>query len=304
MLSEYVIMLYIKLYINLKRFCMHTNIKFEKFLLTDLNMYLCGTEECESLHYYGPARRDHYLIHYIHSGKGIFRIDSREYTLTKGQGFLICPDVVSFYQADKHDPWHYSWVGFNGIKAKDYLNQTNLNFDNPIFTYTKDEYLKECLDEMVAAKNIKTGRDFIYLSLLYKFLYKLVEISDSPTTISGNINKKDEYYHKAVEFISMNYSSKITITDLASYIGIDRSYLYSIFKEQIDVSPQEFLINCRVNRACELMTNHELSIGDISRSVGYEDQLNFSRIFKQIKGSSPKEYRNNLIKPKFETGSC
>ncbi len=279
---------------------MRTYIEFEKILLSDLTMYLCGTQKCDPLHYYGPAIRDHYLIHYIYSGKGIFKIDDKKYTLTQGQGFLICPNVVSFYQADEYDPWHYSWVGFNGIKAKRYLDQANLSLENPIFNYLKDDHLKKCLDEMVAAKNTKAGRDMIYLSLLYRFLYKLVETAYSPETISRNVNKKEEYYYKAVEFISMNYSSKITIADLASYIGIDRSYLYLIFKEQIDLSPQEFLISYRMNKACELMSNHELSIGDISRSVGYEDQLNFSRIFKQIKGSSPKEYRNKLVSSKFE----
>ncbi|MGE5613279.1 MAG: AraC family ligand binding domain-containing protein, partial [Bacillota bacterium] len=62
---------------------------------TDLNMYQCGTQECKPGHSYGPAVRDHFLIHYIHSGKGKFCVNGREYNLEGGQGFLICPDVVT-----------------------------------------------------------------------------------------------------------------------------------------------------------------------------------------------------------------
>jgi AraC-like DNA-binding protein len=62
----------------------------------------------------------------------------------------------------------------------------------------------------------------------------------------------------------------------------------------MNISPQNFLINYRVERAVDLMQNPELTIGDISRSVGYEDPFQFSKIFKKIKGVSPSEFRNNL----------
>lgn len=60
------------------------------------------------------------------------------------------------------------------------------------------------------------------------------------------------------------------------------------------VTPQQYVINFRINKACELMSNHTLTISDISRSVGYYDTLGFSKIFKKETGVSPRKYRENL----------
>lgn len=90
----------------------------------------------------------------------------------------------------------------------------------------------------------------------------------------------------------MNYSDKVTVSQIAHYIGLDRSYLSSIFKKYLDTSIQEYLIQYRINKACDLFYNKELNISDISRSVGYDDPLLFSKIFKKYKGISPKKYRS------------
>jgi YesN/AraC family two-component response regulator len=62
------------------------------------------------------------------------------------------------------------------------------------------------------------------------------------------------------------------------------------------MSPQEFLIRYRMDKASEFMLTNSLSISEISRSVGYEDPLAFSKIFKKIKGASPREFREHTLK--------
>lgn len=259
----------------------------------DLNMYRCGVEDCSPGHSWGPAVRDHYLIHYILSGKGNFQVGDNIYTLEKGQGFLIFPNVISKYVADIHEPWSYSWVGFHGIKAESYLRQANLTSANPVFSYTQDNVLKDYLSQMILTKDMIKGRDIKLLGLLYSFLSRLIEVSDG-SNMDENENRKELYIKKIIEFIEMNYSRDISVSEMSHYIGLDRSYLYSIFKSYLNVSPQEFLINLRIDKACDLMKNNLLNIGDISRSVGYEDPLLFSKIFKKIKGSSPKEFRKTI----------
>ena len=263
---------------------------------TDLNMYQCGTEDCYAGHYYGPAVRDHFLIHYIHTGKGRFCVGEREYNLHKGQGFLICPDIVTYYQADFEDPWTYSWVGFHGLKADSYLKSADLTMDNPIFTYDIDDYISNCFTQMLAAKALQRGREIHLLGIFYLFLSRLIEQNGKDNLNDHTGNRKEAYIKKAIEYIEMNYSRKMSITEMAHHIGLDRSYLGSIFKEQLDTSLQDFLINCRLDKACELMKNEALSIGDISRSVGYDDPLQFSKLFKRNKSKSPREYRKNYRK--------
>lgn len=258
---------------------------------TDLNVYRCGIEDCSSGHSWGPAVRDHYIIHYVLGGKGVFQVNNQTYELGQNDCFMICPNTVVYYRADTDEPWSYAWVGFNGIRAEAYLNQAGIRASHPVFEYSCDSFLKDCLLHMIDTKNQIKGREIRLLGLLYEFLARLIETAGGDRTPEKGLNHKDEYIAKALEFIHMNYSRRINICEIARHVGLDRSYLYLLFQEYVNVSPQEYLITFRMDKACELMKNCSLSIGDISRSVGYEDPLQFSKAFKKEKGLPPKDYR-------------
>lgn len=262
---------------------------------TDLNMYRCGMEDCSPEHSWGPAVRDHYIIHYILGGKGIYQVNGRSYNLEKGDGFLICPDTVIYYKADSNDPWSYAWVGFHGLKSEMYLERAGLSFENPIFRYDRDNFLEECFKQMINTRHMSNASEIRLLGYLYIFLSQLVEVFETGKTYDRD-SIKEEYVRKAIEFIAMNYSRKITVAEISGHVGLDRSYLYSLFNELLSTSPQKFLIDYRIEKACELMKNDSLTIGAIARSVGYDDPLLFSKTFKKNKFVSPRGYRKNLEK--------
>ncbi|MEZ0537609.1 AraC family transcriptional regulator [Caldicellulosiruptoraceae bacterium PP1] len=272
---------------------MYDFVPIKKIELTDVIMCECGYEECLPGHSFGPGVKDYYIIHYILDGKGIFHLKDKSYNLTKGQGFLICPNTITYYKADMVNPWYYTWVGFNGIKAEWLLRQANLTMENPVFTYTKDDFVANCFLQMITTKNLEKSRELRLLGFLYEFLSQLIE-GNNNNLPTNKENSKEIYVRKVVEYIEFNYSKKISVEGISKYVGLNRSYLCSLFKEYLNVSLQEYIIRFRINKACELMPNNLLSIGDISRSVGYDDPLHFSKIFKKIKGVSPKEYRKNI----------
>ena len=255
----------------------------------ELNLYTCGVETCESGHSYGPALRSGYMIHYVLKGKGIFKVKGKTYHLEKDQGFLIEPNVLIYYEADKESPWEYTWVGFNGTKAKDYLNRTNLSIDNPIFSFPKTNDLLDSMSNIIIASKIGSNKNLIILSKLYEFLYLLCENFPNHKLITADRSKT--YIEEALLFIQQNYANNISIQDVANYICIDRSYLHRLFKKFINNSPQEYLLSLRMEKATSLLTNSTLKISDISRSVGYTDSLLFSKTFKKSKGISPSEFR-------------
>ena len=69
-----------------------------------LSVYNVGYEKCQGLHSWGSGVRDHYLIHHIISGKGVYKTPQGEYHLSAGDTFLIYPYTVITYTADKNDP--------------------------------------------------------------------------------------------------------------------------------------------------------------------------------------------------------
>ncbi|MBB3113284.1 AraC-like DNA-binding protein [Paenibacillus phyllosphaerae] len=251
----------------------------------DLNVLFHGKEECEPLHSWGPGLRDSYIIHYIHSGRGVFRMNGQTYALTAGEGFLIPPGAIVHYEADEREPWVYTWIGFRGMQAKALLSSAGLDADSPIFR-TGDRAFFECLHEELIAASQRRGSGLFFQSLLFRFLAELVECAEAPVRGPASPSK-EAYVRKASEWIEHNYSQKITVLEIARYVGLNRTYLSSLFQEQYGVSLQTYLLHYRMNRAAALLRNRELSISDISRSVGYTDPFLFSKMFKKVIGMSP-----------------
>ncbi len=262
---------------------------------SNIYVYQCGWEKCKPKHSYGPTVRDHFLIHFVVSGQGKFYNQDKVYEIKQNEGFLISPDEVTYYEADEKNPWNYLWVGFNGIKAPDYLKQIGLDKNNPITKPNDSEFVIDCLKNLTESSKTTRGREVRMLGYLYLLLSKLLEESK----YNDLLHYKDEYIHKAIEYIEMNYSRNITVKNIAEHLGLNRSYFSSLFKKTLNVSPQKFLIHYRINKSCELIKHHKnLNIGDIALSIGYTDPLVFSKTFKSIKGCSPSEYRIQLDKEK------
>lgn len=255
----------------------------------ELNLYTCGMESCESGHSYGPALRSGYMIHYVLDGKGIYRVNRKTYHLTKDQGFLIEPNTLIYYEADKDNPWQYTWIGFNGTKANDYLKRTTLSSDNPVLSFPENNNLLDSMNSIVSSSKTTSNRNLIILSKLYEFLYLLCEHFPNHEVITTD--RPRNYIEDALLFIHQNYADSITIKDIANHICIDRSYLHRLFKKFLNKSPQEYLLSLRIEKAASLITDSQLRISDISRSVGYTDPLLFSKTFKKMKRLSPSEFR-------------
>lgn len=258
----------------------------------DLVVYQCGMEKCKSFHSWGPAVRDHFLIHYILKGSGTFYVDGKTYKIKANEGFLICPGTISSYIADNKDPWVYAWVGFKGIKAESYLSLANLSFKNPVFKCSNGDFVKKCFEDMRKSTELNYGKEFRLQGLLAVFLSELIEEQGKNITIDSNY--KELYIKKSLQFIETNYHRKITVSEIAENIGLNKNYFSTFFRENMGVTPQEYLVKFRMNKACELISNEGLTISDISRSVGYTDPLGFSKIFKKVKGVSPRNYREKF----------
>lgn len=257
----------------------------------DLYLQHWGKEDCVPGHAVGPGVRDVYKIHFVHKGKGTLKVGDRNFVLSAGQAFLIYPHVVTYYEADEADPWTYSWMGFYGIEAASAIAKTALSPASPVFLM--DVRLMPGLYEQLTEAASHEGSGSLRLKvLMYDFLAVLVD-SNPLSAVSNNVPKKqDAYVHQGLEFIHSHYCENISVKQLAALLGLDRKYLSSIFKEAVGVPPQQYLLNYRMDKACELLSKGLYSVGEVARSVGYHDALLFSRMFKKVKGMPPKSFIN------------
>ena len=268
---------------------------FQNESFVDLSLIQFGYEECEASYSFG-AMRSHFLFHYVISGKGkLVSSDERnietEYCLERNQGFMIWPQQHNFYVADDKSPWAYAWIEFDGLKASELVNQTGLNLRRPIYTSTNSEENEKMKNELLFIVKNKNIPPLSLIGHLYLFISSLIESSSHHKNITRG-SLRDFYVRESLNFIEQHYQEQIGIEDIALFCNLDRSYLCKIFRSVLNTSPQEFLIHYRINKSLELMQKTEYSIGEISEMVGYQNQFNFSRVFKQFKGKSPREWRN------------
>ncbi|MBJ8325289.1 AraC family transcriptional regulator [Streptococcus pacificus] len=270
---------------------------FDNRSYVDLYPIQFGKEICEPLHSFGPSKRKHFLFHYIISGKGTFfdTKNQKEYRLRAGQGFLIPPNHLSSYEADFSDPWTYIWLEFNGLKAEHFLKRAGLTFENLIFSSRNHNIKNAVYNEMnYIIENYKTSSLNI---LAHTYLFADALINESIiTTKTEHEEVKEIYIREAINFIERNYQSSITVDDIAKHCNLNRSYFSRLFKEQMSITPQQFLITYRLSKACELLKNTKWNLQEIAEAIGYSNQFNFSIAFKRFFGQSPNTWRKNYDK--------
>lgn len=156
----------------------------ERFL--DLTVYQYGYEKCEPLHSYGPFVRNHYLFHYIISGKGMLSVtekdDNAVYHMEAHSGFLIEPGRINLYSADQKFPWEYVWVEFDGLRAKELMEEAGLSNDHPVFHPISDTAANKLRDEMLRLTQYPdNSRPLGIIGQLYLIMDALIQ---------GSSNKK------------------------------------------------------------------------------------------------------------------
>ncbi|MFY9295281.1 MAG: AraC family transcriptional regulator, partial [Caldicoprobacterales bacterium] len=96
---------------------------------------------------------------------------------------------------------------------------------------------------------------------------------------------------KAVQYIKQNYNHEIKLTHVASHIGMNESYLSHLFKKETGLSLTEFINITRIEKAKELLRYEDMNINEVSINIGYANSSYFSKVFKDIVGISPVEYK-------------
>lgn len=260
----------------------------ERFV--DLNLYQFGWERTTPAHSYGPHARNHYLFHYIIAGKGVLLANEQEYPITAGHGFLVVPGQITTYRSDENDPWEYTWLEFDGLRAHESLNLAGISGKEPVYTARSKRDGQLLQDEMLYIVNHSEASPIHLIAHGYLFLDQLVQ--SSANRQEGRERRlRDFYIKEALAFIDRNYQRDISIEEIAAVCGLNRSYFGKVFRDSVGESPQAYLLHYRMARAAQLLKETRMSIGEIAAQVSYPNQLHFSRAFKNVHGVSPREYR-------------
>ncbi len=119
--------------------------------------------------------------------------------------------------------------------------------------------------------------------------YVLSQISQQ---VSDGISKK---IFEVQKYVNENYYKDITLNKISELFSINENYFSGQFKKQIGISFIDYLTEVRINKAKELLAENDISIGEISEMIGYENATYFSKVFKKVTGISPIQYKMKLV---------
>ncbi len=123
--------------------------------------------------------------------------------------------------------------------------------------------------------------------LFYQFLHELLwQMKNSEEQLG-----KTDFVTQATRYLHDHYQESLTLQSLAEQLNYSVRHLAVSFKQQIGVSPIEYLIRIRISHACKLLIETDASLREIAAQVGYPDVYYFSRIFKKQTGLSPARYQ-------------
>lgn len=284
---------------------MSDNPLYEQYFFTPDKVYLqtqatyiswAGHRVCDSTHMIGPRVLDTYKIVFILSGQGYLVQDDNPAILLKPNDmFILFANHRHHYWANPDDPWTIMWVAFNGADSPNLLNALHLTLSNYWMRDALTDSIKKTMHKLIQCLSDETDSYRIgAVTELFCVTNKLrLNQAHVPDTTDSD---EETVSSRIIAFIEQNYYMEIDMAMLCQHMHYSRSYLSRTFKSTTGITIQECLHDTRISKAKKLLIGTTLSIQEIATSVGINDSLYFSKLFRKKIGSSPRDYRNQILR--------
>ncbi|WP_106768432.1 AraC family transcriptional regulator [Paenibacillus faecalis] len=265
-----------------------------------LNVLFAGESQTKPDHALGPKIYDYYLLHAIESGHGTFRTETDVYELGPGDCFLIHPGQLVSYVSCHDDPWKYRWVAFTGETACSLVEAAGFLPGCPVLknssVTSNDSIIPKYIHHIQQRFHMKQeSAHTAAIGYLHLIWAEIMNSANHPSKLTVVEPQVQRTVKQMINYMASQYAHPVSIEQMCASLGYNRAYLSRIFKKETGISPVTYLLKLRIDKAKRLLRERpELSVEQISASVGLTDPLYFSRQFKRFCGQSPSSYRKEM----------
>lgn len=247
-----------------------------------------GRNKAKSHFKVGPRVITYFSVHFVLKGEGMIIQGETKKHLKEGDLFCLFPNQTHQYTTDPNNPLELFWLAFDGKQATPLLNRIGLSQHSFIIDSLINNDIISVLDELSHhfTNNIKDD-ELNRLSIIYKLFYHIsLQTKERNLTPVTTIN----WIQESKKYMDMHFADDITVKDVAKYAGIHRSHFTTSFVKEVGITPLQYLLTLKMNRASQMISEHSYTITEIAYSLGYSDLYSFSRAFKNYYKVSPKQY--------------
>ena len=258
-----------------------------------LSVYHAGSQRCSPGHAWAGVR-DHYLIHIVEAGSGVYACRGVQRFIGAAHAFVVRPGELVRYHADRIDPWTYHWFGFGGAAADEVAHAIGLDSSTNVVPIEPAHEMERLLAvHRELCRDVQQGPRRLW-SATGRLYEALQVLHDALVPAPGGLRpaRSATLYVQAVyDFVRRNYSRRTSIEEIASYVGVSRKYLSQVVRSETGSTPRDILQEHRQQVARTLLLTTDLPVGAVAQSCGYSDRLLFSRQFRRFFGCSPSGFR-------------
>ncbi|MBE5807455.1 MAG: helix-turn-helix domain-containing protein [Clostridiales bacterium] len=260
----------------------------------ELMLVQVGLEDCRPFHIISDPRTE-YIIHFVLRGAGFYSVNGSTWPVRAGQMFLIRPGESIVYGSERNDPWSYAWMGFRGVRAETMVRLCGFSKGRLVLPLEETDDVLSCIREIMDHKSAADSDVLLRESCMVRVFALLARANERLNGMSrpaSAVSSDAMYAQLGQNCIREMYMRADTgVEDIAAQVGVSRARLNRAFRNELNMSVQQCLIECRLRQAAALLVNTALPVKEIAGLTGYNDQLVFSKAFKKRYGAGPKAYR-------------
>jgi len=254
----------------------------------DLRFHMCGITYPNRNYSIDRTDSNVMCIEYIVSGSGHIQVGGQTVSPKKGDTYCLPMHIDHHYWSDRKDPWEKIWINLSGDFAQELslqfgTNGTYLfpNLDTSDLLQKFQYYAERPSSEQSAEKCV---------ALVTQLFFRLSR------ALSTTQKPQRTPVQAMLDYIEQHETDVIRLEQLAEVSGKSPSQAERLFRKATSLPPYRYVLNRKIELACQLLIETGMSVRDIASYLSFEDEFYFSGLFRRKVGVSPTQYRKQNLK--------
>lgn len=230
-----------------------------------------------------------FQVNYITEGSGTFETSEGQFQVVPGSMLILRPGMWHRYKPDPNTGWNEHYIGFDGDFCTRLFHEGFFQVEKPVvYVGFQESMLKLFFEIIQSVKEEKTGHQQVSAANTILMLSKIISVTRNQEFAGKTIERT---IRKACMYFRENLNVNVNIEKLADDLNVGYSYFRQMFRKYTGISPTQYHLSLRIQRAKDLLVSTDQRINEIAIDLGFESYFYFSRVFKDKTGESPLKFR-------------